>query len=174
MTVKGPICTSELELHKITWKWNSCLKRTPTFRHWKWKSYIKQMVNETNLILQALKIEIMWNKSYPPSLGPNYEGIKISITIKLTKADIEAKSSTDIAKSQNPIVWSVIKRSFWFEQIKSEWIHLPFQEWINMYLCTTNYQGQLLFKWDRWFHLQKPLSLGAFLWVEFAKFVEIC
>ena len=61
-------------------------------------------INETNLILQALKIEIMWNKSYPPSLGPNYEGIKISITIKLTKADIEAKSSTDIAKSQNPIV----------------------------------------------------------------------
>ena len=56
------------------------------------------------MILQALKIEIMWNKSYPPSLGPNYEGIKISITIKLTKADIEAKSSTDIAKSQNPIV----------------------------------------------------------------------
>ena len=61
-------------------------------------------INETNLILQALKKEIMWNKSYPPSLGPNYEGIKISITIKLTKADIEAKSSTDIAKSQNPIV----------------------------------------------------------------------
>ena len=144
------------------------------------KSYLKfralkiEILNETNLILQALKIEIMWDKSYPPSLGPNYEGIKISITIKLTKADIEAKSSTDIAKSQNPIVWSVIKRSFWFEQRKSEWIHLPFQEWINMYFCTTSYQGQLLLKWDRWFHLQNPFSLVAFLWVEFAKFVEIC
>ena len=63
-----------------------------------------EIIHKANLIFQALKIEIMWNKSYPPSLGPNYEGIKISITIKLTKADIEAKSSTDIAKSQNPIV----------------------------------------------------------------------
>ena len=76
-----------------------------TFKyHLKFRALKIEILNETNLIIQALKIEIMWNKSYPPSLGPNYEGIKISITIKLTKADIEAKSSTDIAKSQNPIV----------------------------------------------------------------------